>query len=115
VCERKRTLDNIAVGLVVVLVAVALGGCATATQRSAGQVVDDTGIALSVKAKVVAEKLSYLTRVNVRVLNAVVYLDGTVDTVEQRQRLEELARRTDGVKQVVNEIKVSSPPAVRST
>lgn len=114
-CEPKQTLGRMAARLVVVMVAVALVGCATTTtQRSAGQVMDDTGIALSVKARLVAEKVAYLTRVNVKVLNAVVYLGGTVDTAEERQRIEELARRADGIRQIVNEIAVKSPARVRA-
>lgn len=113
--ECKQTLGRMAASLVVVLIAATLVGCATTTQRSAGQVMDDTGIALSVKARLVAEKVAYLTRVNVKVLNAVVYLEGTVDTAEERQRIEELARRADGIRRIVNEIAVKSPARVRAS
>jgi osmotically-inducible protein OsmY len=38
--------------------------------------------------------------------NATVYLNGTVETVEQKVRAEELAREVRGVKTVVNNLQI---------
>lgn len=79
--------------------------------RSAGRVFDDAKISMSLKAKLVADKLSNLTKVDVRVKNGIVRLAGTVDTAEQRSNAEDLARRTEGVQDVVNEIRVATSPS----
>ena len=92
----------------VVMVAVlsVLSGCRSMTGKSAGTNIDDASITASVKSKLVAEKVSNLTRVNVDTSNGTVYLIGTVDTDDQRTRAEQLAREAKGVKNVVNNLHV---------
>ena len=80
---------------------------APAAARTAGQVVDDTTIATKVKAKLVADKLSNLTRVTVKVMEGVVTLSGEVDEVAVRDRAVQLASGVDGVKSVVDNIRLS--------
>jgi hyperosmotically inducible periplasmic protein len=90
-----------------VLVLVALvTGCRSMTGKSAGTNADDATITASVKTKLVAEKASNLTRVDVDTNNGNVYLIGTVDTAEQKARAEQLARQAQGVKNVVNNLQV---------
>jgi hyperosmotically inducible periplasmic protein len=90
-----------------VLVLVALvTGCRSMTGKSAGTNADDATITASVKTKLVAEKASNLTRVDVDTNNGTVYLIGTVDTAEQKARAEQLARQAQGVKNVVNNLQV---------
>jgi osmotically-inducible protein OsmY len=92
----------------VVLIVVALGmGCQSATGKSAGTVVDDTSITASVKAKLVADKPANLTRVDVDTNNGTVYLNGMVDSPEQKARAEQLAWQATGVKTVVNNLQVT--------
>ena len=79
-----------------------------------GRVIDDKTITAQVKSKLVAEKASNLTRIGVTTVNAVVYLDGAVESVDHKVHAEELARRVEGVGNVVNNIQVSaagSPPS----
>ncbi len=83
-----------------------LSGCRSMTGKSAGTTIDDASITASVKSKLVAEKVSNLTRVNVDTSNGTVYLIGTVDTDDQRTRAEQLAREAKGVKNVVNNLHV---------
>ena len=71
-----RTLRSI-VGVLVVLALVA--GCQSMTGKTAGQNIDDGGITTAVKAKLVADKASNLTRVNVDTTNGTVYLNGAVE------------------------------------
>jgi hyperosmotically inducible protein len=93
---------------VVIVAVLSLGvGCQSLTGKSAGTVVDDTTITAAVKAKLVADKPTNLTRVDVDTNNGTVYLNGTVDTLEQRARAEQLARQASGVKTVVNNLQVS--------
>jgi osmotically-inducible protein OsmY len=90
--------------LAVVIVALA-AACGTAGKRT-GEVVDDATITAAVKTKLVADRTSNLTRVDVDTTNATVYLKGTVDTPEQRARAEQLAWGAGGVRGVVNQLQV---------
>jgi hyperosmotically inducible protein len=90
---------------VLILVAVATG-CRSLTGKSAGTNADDATITASVKTKLVADKASNLTRVDVDTNNGTVYLNGTVDSAEQKARAEQLARQAQGVKSVVNNLQV---------
>ena len=93
--------------VVVIALLVVAAGCQSVTGKTAGTVVDDTSITASVKAKLVADKPANLTRVDVDTNNGTVYLNGVVDTPEQRARAEELARQAKGVAMVVNNLQVA--------
>ena len=84
-----------------------IAGCQSLTGKSAGTNVDDTAITASVKAKLVADKPVNLTRVDVDTNQGTVYLNGTVDSPEQRARAEKLAWEAGGVKAVVNNLQVA--------
>ena len=92
----------------VVMVAVlsVLSGCRSMTGKSAGTNIDDASITTAVKSKLVADKVSNLTRVNVDTDNGTVYLNGTVESAEQRTRAEQIAREAKGVRSVVNNLQV---------
>ena len=90
---------------ILVLVAV-VTGCRSMTGKSAGTNADDATITASVKTKLVADKASNLTRVDVDTNNGTVYLNGTVDSAEQKSRAEQLAWQAQGVKSVVNNLHV---------
>jgi hyperosmotically inducible protein len=91
----------VAILLVLVL---ATGACQSTTGKSAGTTIDDATITASVKSKLVAEKAGNLTRVDVDTNNGTVYLNGTVESPEQRSRAEQLAWQAKGVKSVVNKL-----------
>lgn len=111
--KTDRTLDTALLGLLTILMVLALVSGAWGAERSAGRVIDDARISMSVKGKLVADRPANLTRVNVKALNGVVTLDGRVDTAEQKAHAEQQARRTDGVKDVVNNIEVSPQPSAQ--
>jgi hyperosmotically inducible protein len=81
-------------------------GCQAMTGKSAGRTVDDATITAAVKSKLVADKATNLTRVDVDTNNGTVYLNGTVESAEQKTRVEELARQANGVRAVVNNLQV---------
>ena len=83
-------------------------GCTSMTGESAGQYVDDSTITATVKTKLAADKLGTLTRVGVDTTNQVVSLNGTVDTQQEKQRAEELARQVGGVKAVKNNLQIQA-------
>jgi hyperosmotically inducible protein len=93
--------------LVAVLFVVSLAGCQTMTGKSAGANVDDATLTARVKTKLVSDKAANLTRIDVDTNNGIVYLNGSVQTTQQKAKAEDLARSTDGVKKVVNNLQVS--------
>lgn len=90
----------------VLSVLAAVAGCQSLTGKSADTNVDDATITASVKSKLVADRASNLTRVDVDTNNRTVYLNGTVDSAEQKTRAEQLAWQAQGVKSVVNNLHV---------
>ena len=78
------------------------------TGETAGQYVDDSTITASVKAKLVGDKVANLTRVDVDTTNQVVSLNGIVESSDQKQRAEQLAKQVSGVKRVQNNLQVQS-------
>jgi hyperosmotically inducible protein len=83
------------VGALLVLVAF-VAGCTSATGKSAGHNIDDATITASVKTK----------RVDVDTNNGTVYLNGTVESAEQKSKAEQLAWQASGVKTVVNNLQI---------
>ena len=80
--------------------------CQSLTGKTVGTNIDDTTITASVKTKLVADKPTNLTRVDVDTNNGTVYLNGAVDSAEQKARAEQLAWQAKGVKSVVNNLQV---------
>jgi hyperosmotically inducible protein len=99
-----KGLARTAAALLVLVMAIA--GCESMTGKSAGTNVDDATITASVKSKLVADRAANLTRVDVDTNSGTVYLNGTVDSAEQKARAEQLARQAQGVKSVVNNLQV---------
>jgi hypothetical protein len=67
---------------------------------------NDATITASVKSKLAREKAATLLKVNVDTNEGVVELNGNVDTERTKQRATELARQVEGVRKVVNNLKV---------
>lgn len=99
----RQAFKSLAVLLVLVAVA---SGCRAMTGKSLGENVDDAGITASVKAKLVSDHAANLTRVDVDTNSGTVYLNGTVESAEQKARAEQLAWQAKGVKSVVNNLQV---------
>ena len=99
----RQTMKN----FLTILIVVSLSGCSAMTGKTAGRNVDDATVTASVKSQLVMDKTANLTRIDVDTNNGVVYLNGTVDSTEQRARAAELARRVKGVSKVVNNLQVA--------
>jgi osmotically-inducible protein OsmY len=91
---------------ILMLLAATLAACTSMTGKTAGQNVDDATITSEVKAKLAADKISNLTKVDVDTDRGTVYLTGTVATAETRARAEQLARSVKHVAGVVNNLTV---------
>ncbi|MCE3243543.1 MAG: hypothetical protein K0Q83_4050 [Deltaproteobacteria bacterium] len=111
---------RVAAALVVLF---ALSACQAMTGRTAGRNIDDLTITTSVKARLVADKLSNFTRIDVDTVNAVVSLNGLVESEHEKRRAEDIASLVDaediaslvdGVKQIVNDLQVQKEPAPKS-
>jgi len=78
-----------------------------------GDSLDDAWIHTKLVAKFIGDADTPERKINVDVVNNVVTLRGAVDTAEQRAEAERIARDTEGVKRVVNQLKVgtASKPA----
>jgi len=82
-------------------------GCRSMTGQSLGTIVDDQTTHGTIKAKLAAEKVRHLTWVGVDVENGIVSLTGNVESEIQKQRAENIARSTPGVRGVVNALLVT--------
>jgi hyperosmotically inducible periplasmic protein len=102
---------RVAVLLVVLL---ALAGCQAMTGRTAGRNIDDLTITASVKARLVADKLSNFTRIDVDTVNAVVSLNGLVESEFEKRRAEDIASLVEGVEKIANDLQVQKAPAPKS-
>ena len=89
------------------LMLVMIAGCQTMTGKTAGQNVDDEAITAKVKAVLVQDKATNVTRIDVDTNNGVVSLNGVVDSAQQKARAEDLARHVSGVRNVNNNLQVS--------
>jgi len=68
----------------------------------------DASITAAVKSKLASEQASTLLKVNVDTTNGVVALNGTVDSDRTKQRATALTRQVQGVRNVINNLRVES-------
>jgi osmotically-inducible protein OsmY len=87
-----------------VMVLLALGACSST--RTPGTQVDDAAITAAVKAKLATDGDINPFNIDVDTNEGVVTLQGRVEKEAARTKAEELARETDGVKRVINLVKV---------
>jgi osmotically-inducible protein OsmY len=71
-----------------------------------GERVDDARVTAKVKAKLVTDRAQNLVSVNVGTRDGVVRLQGTVPTDQVRMQAERLAKETQDVRSVKNDLKV---------
>jgi hypothetical protein len=76
-------------------------------RRTIGQIIDDAAIVAEIKAKLTADKLSNLTKIDVKSDAGTVTLSGTLDSAERRARAVQIATGVNGVKTVLDDIEVS--------
>jgi hyperosmotically inducible periplasmic protein len=78
------------------------------TGEKLGDSLDDAWIHTKLVAKFIGDADTPGRKINVDVVDNVVTLRGMVDTAEQRAEAERIARNTEGVKRVVNQLKVGT-------
>jgi len=82
-------------------------GCRSMTGRSLGTAVDDRSTHASIKTRLAADRFQNLSWVGVDVKNGIATLQGNVESEIQKQRAENIARSTPGVRGVVNTLLVT--------
>lgn len=104
-----RNFRNPVTALAFTLLAVfALGACSTT--EPAGQQVDDAALTTKVKAKLTADPDVNPFEIDVDTTDGVVTLRGRVEESSDRRVAGRLARETEGVRSVRNEITVGEDP-----
>jgi hyperosmotically inducible protein len=102
----KRSALTPIIGSFALALLLSVTGCTSMTGETAGQYVDDSTITTSVKAKLVADKVVNVTRIDVDTTNRVVSLNGVVESPEQKTRAEQLAMQVGGVRRVDNNLQI---------
>lgn len=83
-----------------------LVGCQSTTGKTAGQTLDDASITAAVNSKLVSDRLSNFTRIDVDTERGIVTLNGVVKSAEQKMRVADLAKEVHGVRTVNNNIQI---------
>ena len=91
--------------------AFAVACSSTRTQQSAGEVIDDSVLTSKVKVALIDDPITKAGQINVETFRGVVQLGGFVDNARQKNQATTVARSITGVKEVRNELRISSPQA----
>jgi len=76
-------------------------------KETVGDTLEDAWIHTKIVAQLIGSSQTPERKINVDVVNNDVTLRGTVDTPEAKAEAERIAKATDGVKKVVNQLKVT--------
>ena len=79
---------------------------AKANKETIGQSLEDAWIHTKIVAKLISDTQTPERKINVDVVDGAVTLRGQVDAAEAKAEAERLAKETDGVKKVTNQLKV---------
>jgi len=82
-------------------------------KETIGDTLDDAWIHTKIVAQLIGDADTPERKINVDVVNNVVTLRGTVDTPQAKSDAEKIAKETEGVTKVVNELKVA--PATKAS
>lgn len=100
-----KTMRSTGKALVLLLVLVAIAGCAsTRTQESMGQYMDGSAITAKVKAAILEDPTLKVFDISVETFKDVVQLSGFVNSAEIRSRAAVVASRVSGVRSVTNDL-----------
>lgn len=100
---------------VVVGGAAATGAVVATDQRTTGTLVEDQAIELKIKNAILSDKaLNEQSHVNVTSFNTNVLLTGEASTEAARNKVIDIAKRTEKVSHVFNEIAIAAPSALLS-
>lgn len=92
------------------VLALATACSSTRTQQSAGEVIDDSVLTSKVKVALIDDPITKAGQINVETYRGVVQLGGFVDNAQQKDQATKVARSVTGVKEVRNDLRVSTKP-----
>ena len=104
-----QSLRILAIAMMAAFGAVQLAGCASDSDRTAGQTLDDAAITAKVKTALSTQRDIKTSDVNVNTHQGIVQLAGFVHSEEAARRAAEIARNVSGVKSVKNDLVVVPP------
>ena len=87
---------------------------AKSNKETVGQSLDDAWIHTKIVAKLIGDTQTPEGKINVDVVDGAVTLRGEIDTAEAKAEAERVAKETDGVKKVTNQLKVVPAKAANS-
>src|SRR5437868_14594896 len=87
---------------------------AKSNKETVGQSLDDAWIHTKIVAKLIGDTQTPERKINVDVVDGAVTLRGEIDTAEAKAEAERVAKETDGVKKVTNQLKVVPAKATNS-
>jgi hyperosmotically inducible protein len=99
--------------LLACLTSIAMPGCGGASMRPevvTNIITDDTMITARVKTSLLNDTQVSATKIDVSAANGVVTMSGTVKSKADETRAIELARQTEGVKDVISTLEISPTP-----
>jgi hyperosmotically inducible periplasmic protein len=99
---------------IVGVLALASACSATRTQQSAGEVIDDSVLTSKVKIALIDDPTTKAGQINVETYRGVVQLGGFVDNAKQKAQATRVARSVTGVKEVRNDLLISTKPHATS-
>jgi osmotically-inducible protein OsmY len=103
--RRTRGILTLAVSITVALF---VAGCTTT--QSAGRQIDDSSIHAAVMAKLTVDRFSNIVNIDINVTNGIVTLAGQVPNAQVKADAQTEAKTVSGVKRVINNLQISSPP-----
>jgi hyperosmotically inducible periplasmic protein len=83
-------------------------GCTHLGEKSAGETLDDATITTKVKAKLVEDPVVKAMNIKVDTYKGVVQLSGFASSPAEADKAAQIARKTAGVKSVLNDIRLAS-------
>ena len=95
---------------ILAVLAVASACSSTRTQESAGEAIDDSVLTSKVKIALIDDPVTKAGQINVETYRGVVQLGGFVDNTQQKEQATKVARSITGVKEVRNDLRVSTKP-----
>jgi hyperosmotically inducible protein len=95
-------------GVIATLMLVLVACASTPTERSTGQVVDDTTLLSKVKSELIKSPTTEAHDIDVEVYKGAVQLNGFVESESQKSSASKVAQQVHGVKSVRNNLEVKA-------
>jgi osmotically-inducible protein OsmY len=87
-------------------------GCITVSGEGSQDLYKDATITTAVKSQLALnERVGTLRSIDVKTIKGTVYLGGTAVSSKEKARAEQIARKVNGVEEVVNDISIQEPRA----